>query len=208
MNSLTIAHITIHQDENGRYSLNDLYKASGGENRHRPSLWMANKRTKALIDELRSEQEFLLRNKSSGREFLLAPVAVEATGNPSTYVVKELVYDYAMWISPAFELKVIRAYDALMRGDLETVNREIYLRDQAYFEKYPLDRQIRRMAMQSEPYWYIGVIVRRAASTVGKAVRRMIQWRVMDEDRLRIARIGSSIMYAHRRKYRQQLQLF
>lgn len=48
---------------------------------------------------------------------LVPPFNVQNGGKtPGTYVVKELVYAYAMWISPKFHIQVIRAYDSLMTG--------------------------------------------------------------------------------------------
>lgn len=37
MNAISVANVAIRQFDN-LYSLNDLHKASGGENRHKPSL--------------------------------------------------------------------------------------------------------------------------------------------------------------------------
>jgi phage antirepressor YoqD-like protein len=97
---LTIADSAIRQDSAGRFSLNDLHRAAGGEKRHGPSYWLAAQQTQELIDEL----------TDTG-----IPVSIQRGGtDQGTYVAKELVYAYAMWISAAFHLKVIRAYDALV----------------------------------------------------------------------------------------------
>lgn len=99
--ALTIADTFIRQDANGRYCLNDLHKSAGNENRHRPSLWVENRQTQELIEEIT-------------KAGIPALASVKGGNQPGTYVVKELVYAYAMWISAAFHLKVIRAYDAMV----------------------------------------------------------------------------------------------
>ncbi|HAF1791854.1 TPA: KilA-N domain-containing protein [Salmonella enterica] len=98
-----ISNISIHQDEEGRYSLNDLHKASGGEQRHKPILWLRLDQTTQLVDEIIKVQICTF-----------PPVESKRGCRGGTYVCKELVYAYAMWISAAFSLKVIRAYDTMM----------------------------------------------------------------------------------------------
>lgn len=95
--------ITIKQDALGRYCLNDLHKASGGDPKNQPAHFFALDSTKALVEELKQS-----------RDSEIDPVqAVRGGKTPGTYVVKELVYAYAMWISATFQLKVIRAFDTL-----------------------------------------------------------------------------------------------
>ena len=44
--------VIIRQDSEGRFCLNYLHRAAGGEKRHQPSNWLQNDQTKALIAEL------------------------------------------------------------------------------------------------------------------------------------------------------------
>lgn len=106
----TVADTTIRQDSDGRYCINDLHKAAGAEKRHQPANWLRNQQTSELIEELSAPQILGVEQNQ--------PVAVKLGGNaPGTFVVKELVYAYAMWISPKFHVRVIRAFDALVSGD-------------------------------------------------------------------------------------------
>ncbi|MEO1767678.1 KilA-N domain-containing protein [Thiobacter aerophilum] len=107
--ALVIASTPIRQDDAGRFCLNDLHKAAGGENRHRPSLWLENQQTQELVEEIAKAGNPALEQNQ--------PVSVIKGGSsPGTYVCKELVYAYAMWVSPKFHLTVIRAFDDFVMG--------------------------------------------------------------------------------------------
>ena len=51
---LTIDSIVINQDAEGRYSLTDLWKASGGELKFRPNYWLETNSTQEKIEYLKS----------------------------------------------------------------------------------------------------------------------------------------------------------
>lgn len=100
--AIAIADVVVRQDSKGRYNLNDFHRAAGEENRHRPSLWAENQQAKDLAAEIAQE---------TGKAGIPALVLQRGGKAPGTYACKELVYAYAMWISPAFHLKVIRTFD-------------------------------------------------------------------------------------------------
>ena len=106
--SLTINGVAIAQDSAGRYRITDLHKASGGENRHKPNLWIDNKQTQELIDSIRKSQ---CRNSCTDDTAPFEPVRrIKGGDYPGTYVHEDLVIDYAMWISADFKLRVIQAF--------------------------------------------------------------------------------------------------
>lgn len=103
-NSLSVANIAI-STYNNLFSLNDLHKASGNENRHEPNRFLRNQQTKDLIHEIESENTIAYHTVNGGK-------------NRGTYVCEELVYAYAMWISAKFNLMVIRAFKAMNTGSI------------------------------------------------------------------------------------------
>lgn len=151
MNPMIVFNTQIRRDDAGRYCLNDLHQASGGQAKNKPGNWVMLKATRDLMDELSAEvagpagfpaggagipagpQTFSVgppgfaggagacSEMSRGlAQVGAAPVSIvnDGYGN-GTYVIKELVYAYAMWISPAFHLHVIRAYDAMVTGQAQ-----------------------------------------------------------------------------------------
>ncbi|MEN0584464.1 MULTISPECIES: KilA-N domain-containing protein [unclassified Kosakonia] len=106
---LMIDGVSVRQFFESHYCLNDLQKAAvnaQGETRSARSMevyeFMRRPETQALVELLEKETTGISRS---------APVMAVQGRNGGTYVCKELVYAYAMWISPAFHLKVIRTFD-------------------------------------------------------------------------------------------------
>lgn len=102
----------VRQDAQGRFSLNDLHQAAGGDKRHQPSDWLRLEQTQAVIAEL--------SNSGDSRNY--EPVSSNAGRYGGTFVVRELVYTYAMWISPAFHVKVVKTFDAVVLGKVAPSN--------------------------------------------------------------------------------------
>lgn len=101
---IVIDNTEIKQDSQCRYCLNDLHQAAGGENRHRPTYWLSNQQTQELIHEI-------------SKDGIPSILTKQGLG---TFVCKELVYAYAMWVSPKFHLHVIRSFERVVNQEKST----------------------------------------------------------------------------------------
>ena len=111
MSNLIISQNAIRQIDN-LYSLNDLHKASGNAEKHRPSLFIRLDTTQDIISEIQKEVKStdLIFKTTGGR------------GLRGTYACEELVIAYAMWISPKFHLIVLRAFLAMHKSESQNAN--------------------------------------------------------------------------------------
>ncbi|SUO95223.1 KilA-N domain-containing protein [Suttonella ornithocola] len=119
----------------GLYSLNDLHKAAGGEEKHKPNRFLRNEQTQALIAEIDNEI-----NKSPNLGFSIKTVRGV---NGGTYACKEIVVAYGAWISAFVHLAVIRTF-------LATVEQSPYITDEQLVH---IKQGVREMVYRTGKYW-------------------------------------------------------
>lgn len=131
-NTPVIAGIDITTDEQGRFNLNALHRASDAGDHKRPSKWLATEQAKSLIDELQKNQ-----SPKSGLAQEVVNV-IKGGISPGTFAHELLAISYAGWISPAFQLQVNQAFLDYRTGKLVPVTQQL------------TTMEILQIAMQSE----------------------------------------------------------
>jgi hypothetical protein len=96
-----ISGVAVRVDGDGRYCLNDLHKAAGGEDRHKPVHFLALDSTQDMVNLLKVENP------------TFKPTAITKGKYGGSFSVKELVYKYANWISTPFYLNVKRPFSEI-----------------------------------------------------------------------------------------------
>lgn len=105
--NLIVCNVAVSMNKDGLYSLNDFHKAAGGEQKNRPGYWLETDATKKMVSLLET---------SVGKPALKI---IKGGSTPGTFACKELVYAYAMWISPEFQLKVIKVFDEWLHEEYQ-----------------------------------------------------------------------------------------
>lgn len=154
MTPLVISNIRIRQDSLGRYCLNDLHKAAKARGKatesDRPGTFMKRPETEKLVAAIRKRctvgciEPF---NKVKGGPAL----------TQGTFVVRPLVYAYAMWIDADFNLDVIEAFDSMQSAKISAwqelqalVAREVESKVKASFGSHLMLQRKREIPWLSE----------------------------------------------------------
>jgi len=169
MNPLTIADIRIRQDAQGRYCLNDLHKAAvaAGANKRskEPGEFFKARRTQELRRILEAE------SATENLRSTFAPINAVESGpyeQRGTFVCLELVISYGQFVSPAFDLKVIRTFLGVINArDIQAIKFWDRLR--------PHWRAIADLALAGWRNQAIAAAVHRSAGSVGRCLRRMYE---------------------------------
>lgn len=130
---LTVADITIKSDAEGRYCLNDLYKASGGKEKDAPNRFTRSDQFAGMVAELERQNPTFKPVK-----------VVRGRGITGTYVCVELVYSYAMWINPKFHLKIIKLFGRLQTQGVALADHaadDLLINPLVYYEKLLVQAQ-------------------------------------------------------------------
>lgn len=140
MNQLIVIDNTkIKQDSQGRYCLNDLHRASGGNPIHAPSQFLRLKGTKDFVSVLDNHNA----NLHSALEI------INGGTNQGCYAVEKLVYKYAAWINTEFEVKVYDTFDKVVKGKLRP--NQTSLIPQSFSEALMLAAQLQAEKEQNTP---------------------------------------------------------
>ena len=103
---MRIDGMVVREVDGNLYNLNDLHKAAclagkADKDKHSPKYFMRSAQVSDLVAEIMKGAKSSPFKKVTGR-------------SGGTYVCKELVYAYAMWVSPEFHLKVIQCFDSVV----------------------------------------------------------------------------------------------
>ena len=119
--TISIAGLTIDQNGNGLYSINDLHKASGGLKKHQPALWFQLQSTTNFVRYQEKKARSQALNQGSKNLVVETIEGRNYGGNSGTFVSRKLVVAYAMWISPAFADHVLDTFLDVVDGVYEKV---------------------------------------------------------------------------------------
>ena len=107
--------VEITQDDNGRYCLNDLYKASGSNDSKKPVKFLRSQKELEVFQTWKSDKgpDVPCENFDS---YVVQTKVNRAT---KTFASRKVVLKYAMFIDKSFYEAVVEAFDKLTTGDVQ-----------------------------------------------------------------------------------------